>query len=137
MIKHYVPKVHFKILNSNDINLDHDNVTVDDLSFNTDTFNDNTTRGYHSGGQGCDYMCLYLKDLDDYITMGLEICYDYTETIEEGDYHSPPHTSISNQDLWVNVTDIQMEVSKYDFDFDLNSELEGFVEEFIYDHLSY
>jgi hypothetical protein len=134
MIKQYIPKLHFKILNNDDINLDDSNIVIEDMSFKPDSWNDTITRGYESNGY--DYIAIYLKDLDDYMTVSLDISYSYREKIYEGDYYTPGYTEIVDQDLWVTVTNVEMLNGDYNFDDGLYHELDIWVEDFIYPHLS-
>lgn len=136
MIKYYVPKLRFGVLNKDDINLDDcDNWEVGEMSFNTDNWNENVTRGYNTDSDYIDYMDIYLKDVDDSLLIELDICYTYDEDISEGDYWTPEYIDITNQDLWVGINKIDMLESDCEFDSDFYSQLEDFIQELIYSRL--
>ena len=129
MIKQYLQKIHFKNITDKDINLDEGNITFEDASFNPENFHEED--GYSTHFITEDYISFYLKDLDDTITIIVDVSYTFDEEYDSGDYYTPPTTYTTDEVLEVFITRIEMENNESEFTPKLKDKLCEFVESYI------
>lgn len=106
----YLPKIIFKIIENEDINLNMDNISFVDLSFNARYLNDDEPFSSET-----EWVEIYLKDLDETIIVTFEFSWSFDEKYDPGDYYTPPDYERYNEEIWVSVYDIDTVNYKSDF----------------------